>query len=110
MACLNRMDFHKWCEIRGIPAPEFWFPSGWKLEFEMPEFGSFARSAIHVEPESDGTFAHISYESYRGHRHQGINEQLEDNDDSQTQIITEAEQSIKINPKSGIYPAPIENN
>ncbi|MDV6344781.1 hypothetical protein [Nitrosomonas sp. Is37] len=54
-AVLNRMDFHEWCERRGIPLPEFWFPSGWKLDFEMPEFGTLALRAIHVEPEEEGS-------------------------------------------------------
>lgn len=63
-ATLGRLDFLQWCEIRGIPAPEFWFPPGWKLEFEMPEFGTHAMWATHVEPETDGELVNISYESH----------------------------------------------
>ena len=40
-AVLDRMDFHEWCKRRSIPLPEFWFPSGWKLDFEMPELGTY---------------------------------------------------------------------
>ena len=56
-AGLDRMELHEWCERRGIPLPEFWFPSGWKLEFEMPEFGTSAMWAVHVEPETEGDFS-----------------------------------------------------
>lgn len=67
-ATLGRMDFFEWCEIRVIPAPEFWFPPGWKLEFEMPEFGTHALWATHVEPSSDGELFHISYENHPSFR------------------------------------------
>lgn len=73
-ATLERMHFLEWCEIRGIPAPEFWFPTGWKLEFEMPEFGTHALWATHVEPETDGTLSHISYESHPSFRRETIDE------------------------------------
>lgn len=36
-ASIDRVDFHQWCERRGIPLPGFWFPPGWKLDYEMPE-------------------------------------------------------------------------
>ena len=36
-ALIDRYDFRTWCERRGIPLPEFWFPEGWKLEYELPE-------------------------------------------------------------------------
>lgn len=36
-AIIDRYDFKLWCERRGIPLPEFWFPPGWKLEYELPE-------------------------------------------------------------------------
>lgn len=36
-AVIDRFDFKTWCECRGIPLPEFWFPSGWKLDFEYDE-------------------------------------------------------------------------
>ena len=36
-ALIDRADFHRWCERRGIPLPEFWFPPGWKLDYELPE-------------------------------------------------------------------------
>lgn len=52
-ATISRMDFMEWCENRGIPEPEFWFPPGWKLHFEMPEGGTTALRAEHVEPESE---------------------------------------------------------
>jgi len=36
-ASIGRYDFMLWCERRGIPLPEFWFPPGWNLEYELPE-------------------------------------------------------------------------
>jgi len=36
-AIVDRMGMHSWCEARGVPLPEFWFPRGWKLEYEYPE-------------------------------------------------------------------------
>lgn len=53
-ATLDRMEFREWCHRRGIPLPEFWFPPGWKDEFEMPEMGTTALRAEHVEPDSEG--------------------------------------------------------
>ncbi|KKK67624.1 hypothetical protein LCGC14_2952210 [marine sediment metagenome] len=35
-ALISRNDFKEWCEHRSIPLPEFWFPPGWKYEFEQP--------------------------------------------------------------------------
>lgn len=36
-AVIDRYDFMLWCERRGIPLPDFWFPLGWHLEYELPE-------------------------------------------------------------------------
>lgn len=36
-ATIDRYDFMLWCERRNIPLPEFWFPLGWNLEYELPE-------------------------------------------------------------------------
>lgn len=36
-ASIDRYDFKLWCERRNIPLPEFWFPPGWNLEYELPE-------------------------------------------------------------------------
>lgn len=60
-ATVDRMDFHEWCGRRGIPLPEFWFPPSWNLEFEMPEFGTYALRARHIEPTTEGE-VYISYE------------------------------------------------
>ncbi|TXI18213.1 MAG: hypothetical protein E6Q62_07215 [Nitrosomonas sp.] len=64
-AVLNRMDFHDWCKSRSIPLPEFWFPPGWKLDFEMPELGTYALRAFHIEPEQEGG-VHIGFFSPGG--------------------------------------------
>lgn len=34
---IGRYDLKLWCERRNIPLPEFWFPPGWNLEYELPE-------------------------------------------------------------------------
>lgn len=36
-AQIERFDFKLWCERMNAPLPEFWFPSGWNLEYELPE-------------------------------------------------------------------------
>lgn len=36
-AGIARFDFKVWCERQGISPPEFWFPAGWKLEYELPD-------------------------------------------------------------------------
>lgn len=36
-AYIERWAMLQWCERQGVPLPEFWFPSGWKIEFEWPD-------------------------------------------------------------------------
>ncbi len=36
-ARIERWAMQQWCERRGVPIPEFWFPPGWKLEYEWPD-------------------------------------------------------------------------
>lgn len=36
-AGIDRFDLKLWCERWKMPLPEFWFPSGWNLEYELPE-------------------------------------------------------------------------
>ncbi len=36
-ASVERFDFMLWCERMKIPLPEFWFPAGWNLEYDLPE-------------------------------------------------------------------------
>lgn len=35
-AMISRPAMQLWCERLGIPLPEFWFPPGWKIEYEWP--------------------------------------------------------------------------
>lgn len=35
-ASIDRQAFMEWCERRRVPLPEFWFPIGWKVEYEWP--------------------------------------------------------------------------
>ena len=61
-AALERMDFHQWCERRGITPPEFWFPPGWKLQYDEDQFGHPGLWVRHVEPEHEGSLVHFAYE------------------------------------------------
>lgn len=36
-AFVERWAFLVWCQRRNIPLPEFWFPSGWLLDYQWPE-------------------------------------------------------------------------
>ena len=36
-AQVGRFDFMLWCERMKSPLPEFWFPPGWNLEYDLPE-------------------------------------------------------------------------
>lgn len=51
-AGIDRGEFKAWCERQGIPLPEFWFPPGWKLEYEWPvdEFDSESEPDTAEEP------------------------------------------------------------
>jgi len=86
-AALNRMDFHEWCERRGIPFPEFWFPPGWKLDFEMPELGTLAMWATHIEPKNEGEYA-ICYD------HPDFVSDRENRDKQESSVGTESESEV----------------
>lgn len=36
-AKVGRFDLMLWCERMKVSLPEFWFPPGWNLEYELPE-------------------------------------------------------------------------
>lgn len=36
-ASIDRQAFLEWCERRGVPLPEFWFPKGWAVEYKWPD-------------------------------------------------------------------------
>jgi hypothetical protein len=36
-ASINRYDFMQWCQRMNAPLPQFWFPQGWNLQYELPE-------------------------------------------------------------------------
>ena len=59
-AALDRRSFLEWCECRGITPPEFWFPPGWKMEFDHPMRMHPGFVVRHEEPEEEGSF-HFSY-------------------------------------------------
>lgn len=61
-ASLDRMDFHEWCGCRGITPPEFWFPLGWKLQYDEAQFGHPGLWVRHVEPENESSLVHFAYE------------------------------------------------
>ena len=61
-AALDRMDFHQWCERRGITPPEFWFSPGWKLEYEDDPLAYPGCWVRHVEPDNPGTLVTFAYD------------------------------------------------
>jgi hypothetical protein len=36
-AAISRFDFKLWCDRMNVPLPEFWFPKGWNLEYQINE-------------------------------------------------------------------------
>lgn len=36
-ARVDRLAFKRWCDLRTIPLPDFWFPPGWALDFQFDE-------------------------------------------------------------------------
>ena len=56
-ARVERWAFQAWCEGRDIPLPEFWFPPGWKLDYQWPEVGAAAPlpEAPPVAPTGEAT-------------------------------------------------------
>lgn len=56
-ARVERWSFKSWCEGQGIALPEFWFPSGWNLDYkfrdEDDESGEVedASSPAHLRPD-----------------------------------------------------------
>ena len=62
-ATLDRDGFHRWCERRGITPPEFWFPAGWKLEYDVERYGLPGLRVRHVEPDSPSMQVHFAYDS-----------------------------------------------
>jgi hypothetical protein len=36
-ARLERLAFQGWCQRRNIPLPEFWFPTGWNIDYQWPD-------------------------------------------------------------------------
>ncbi|CAG1004297.1 hypothetical protein MTYP_03157 [Methylophilaceae bacterium] len=62
-AAIDRMDFHQWCERRGITPPEFWFPPGWKLEYASDDPLSYPGCWVrHLEPDAPGTMVSLKYD------------------------------------------------
>lgn len=60
-ATLGRMDFLEWCNQRGIPPPDFWFPPGWKLEYESPYDGIPPGLLVQHEEPRNGALTSFSY-------------------------------------------------
>ena len=60
-ATLNRNGLFEWCTRRGITPPEFWFPIGWKLEYDQPIGGYPGLFMRHKEPEDENTTVAFSF-------------------------------------------------
>ena len=54
-ALIGRTEFADWCERRKIPLPEFWFPSGWAMEYDWRQESLIdGGQALSSEPEVEG--------------------------------------------------------
>lgn len=115
-AVLDRMDFMDWCSRRGIPLPEFWFPSGWKLEYDCPEFGPPGMHMHHAEPETENsicfTFSHPDRED--SGLDSGSSDDLdatedEDEQDANTESISPNEAVLDVQPAEEVSPPQDEN-
>jgi hypothetical protein len=47
-ASIDRWAMHLWCERHQIPLPDFWFPSGWGLDYRWPEEAASSEEASDV--------------------------------------------------------------
>lgn len=60
-ATLNRNWFYEWCTRRGIAPPEFWFPTGWKVDYDPPIGGYPGFCMRHEEPKDSNTTVAFSF-------------------------------------------------
>lgn len=60
-ATLNRNWFYEWCTRRGITPPEFWFPLGWKVDYDQPIGGYPGLYMQHEEPKDSNTTVAFSF-------------------------------------------------
>lgn len=60
-ATLNRNWFYEWCTRRGITPPEFWFPLGWKIDYDEPIGGYPGFCMRHEEPKDSDTTVAFSF-------------------------------------------------
>lgn len=60
-ATLERSNFLEWCSCRGIAPPEFWFPLGWKYQYESPDGIRPGLVIRHKEPSDENTIVSFSY-------------------------------------------------
>lgn len=60
-AALNRNWFYEWCTRRGITPPEFWFPLGWKIDYDEPIGGYPGLCMRHEEPKNSSTTVAFSF-------------------------------------------------
>lgn len=61
-ATINRIWFYEWCSRRCIDPPEFWFPKGWKLEYDQPIGGYPGFAMKHMEPDNERTTVAFSFD------------------------------------------------
>lgn len=59
-AYIQRHEFMAWCEAMNInPLPEFWFPSGWNYNYQLPEDGMYPGYRYmlrHMDPKEKADF------------------------------------------------------
>ncbi|WP_020166982.1 MULTISPECIES: hypothetical protein [Methylotenera] len=60
-ATLDRNWFYEWCVRRAITPPEFWFPPGWKIDYDQPIGGYPGFAMRHEEPKESGVSVSFSF-------------------------------------------------
>lgn len=90
-ATLNRNWFYEWCVRRGITPPEFWFPLGWKIDYDQPIGGYPGFAMRHEEPINTGVSVSFSFnwpEVDKDDTHPCINDHLKISDRSRPNQLT----------------------
>ena len=64
-AHIERDAMQEWCERRGVPLPQFWFPPGWKLEYEWPDYEDDDRDPAEAEAAESAKGERRIHEDHR---------------------------------------------
>lgn len=62
-AGIDRQELQEWCERHKVPLPEFWFPPGWGIEYEWPDYTSLDEPSEDMDEPSEEVVQQQSNES-----------------------------------------------